>query len=201
MRRNRRRVDWPQVFVHAGILHVLRLLGGPAGAGRCRLEGFYRRFWVQDAVKLALCDLLANNVDIVWEIDLLQRLHRKAGEDANDWRDEIACPKRGLGIDLWSRLVKLPRSSDGCIHAGPEEDEQVTDDDNQEHQPVPTIGVDQDVEVDRDHRRMGDVATETKPIRHIQAVEGNERAVDDGEIWDEENHDGLIDAIQHVKPE
>ena len=159
-----------------------------------------RSFGFNETVEFALIDLFAHNIHVVRIVHLLQGFDRESREDTDDRSDKKACPEGGFGINLRGCVVKRPRISCRSVHARPEENEEVTDDNNQEHDPVPSVGVDEDVQVDSEHRRVGNVTSKAEPVGDIETVKSNVVTVDHGEIRDEEDHDGLVDTVQHVEP-
>lgn len=102
-------VDGSTVIVDAGKLPVLgplRRTGRPSG-------GFFEHgllgIWFENFVEFSLCDLLAHNVYIVGEVDLLQGLDGEPREDADDWRDAKDGPERDFGIDFGCGTIKRTR--------------------------------------------------------------------------------------------
>lgn len=200
MRSDRGRIYGTLVFIDAGVLHVFGLSRGLARTGRRVCDGVRYRVRLDEPIEHAHGNLLANNVDIVWKVDLLQSFDGEAREDANDWSDEETCPECCLSIDLSAGLVERPRINGRRVNSGPEEDEEITNTHNEQYDPVPTVAVDKDVHVDGEYGRMSDVTSKAKSVRDIQAIERDKRAIDDGEVGDEEDHDRLVCAVQHVHP-
>lgn len=146
------------------------------------------------------CDLFADDVHIVGEVNLLHSLDGISGKNANDRCHNKDCPETCLSVDLLSSSVELSRGCKGGIDTSPEEDEQVTQYDNEQHDPIPTIGVDENVEVDCEHSRVCNIATKPDTVLYVEAVTSDKVGVDECEVRDKEYHDTLVDSIDHVEP-
>ena len=106
-----------------------------------------------EVFELALANLLSDDVDIVWKVDLLNELDGESWKETDDDDHEGDSPERRLTEDLGAGLVEeLGEGLVGRPHAGPEEDEESRDTSEETHQPIPSGSVEHDVHVDNDNR-------------------------------------------------
>ena len=206
------RIDRPAILVDTGVMRVLGMLGrlglgtaagrlgGPGGGAFKRIVIGGSNHGCFDGFVFASGDALADDVDVVREHLLLDALGDKAGHQADGGGDDESHPEGELGVDLGSGLVELARVAGGRVDAGPEEDEDVTEEDNQEHHPIPSVRVHQDVHVDGQDGRVGDVAAQPCPFLDVETISRGGSGEDTEDERDEETHHRLVDTISHVSP-
>jgi hypothetical protein len=125
-------------------------------------------------VELALLDLLPNDVNIQGEIYLLDGFDREPRKQADDHSDQQDSPEGQTTVDFCSGLVELIACNEGRIYASPEPDEERADDDNSDHDPVPTVSIEQDVEIGSADRNGGDEDTHTFKFVETKTIGGVE---------------------------
>jgi hypothetical protein len=144
--------------------------------------------------------LLTNDINIVRPVHFLKSLDGKSWEETDNRYKEETCPEGCLSIYLCSSTIEERRRGEGSVHSSPEENEYIRDDNNEHHQPIPTIGVDQNVHVDRDDGGVSNVGAKSKAVLYAKTIASQEGARHKQKIRNEENHDGLINTINHVEP-
>ena len=169
---------------------------GRGGCHRCR----WRICWLVQIVEFAYSNLLANNVDVSREEQLLHNLGGHPWKQAHNDGKEKRCPKRQSPKDLIGSLVEYANTAERRIDAGPEEDEKGADGNNQYKQPVPSILVDKNVGVDHDDGRTGHVNTHLFLAAEVAPAGTGKSSGIVYEVCHEEAHDGLIDTVNHIDP-
>jgi hypothetical protein len=133
--------------------------------------------------------LLSNNVDVVWPIDLLKSFNSKSWEQTDNRHNTEDCPECAFSVHLRSCFVEELGGYERTVDTGPEKDEQVTNDANQQHDPIPSVCVDQDVRVDGENGGMGDVGSKSDPVLDVESVECDEGTASEQQVRNEEDHD------------
>ena len=157
--------------------------------------------WRVEVLEFALSDLFSDNIDVVREVHLLQELEDEAWQKADNHDQEDDGPEGGLTKNLGRGLVEeLGEGFVGGPDAGPEEDEEGGDASQQAHQPIPSGGVEHDVQVDDDYGCDGDVDADAVAVANVLAIGGDEDARGEEEVHHEVTDYRLVCGVEHVEP-
>ena len=96
--------------------------------------------------------------------------------------------------------VEPVRRFENRVDPGPEPDQQDADGRDEHREPVPTVRIEQDVEVDHEDGNATDVDTHLRRVVDLMPGLGYEVGRRERQIGHEEAHQGLVDAIAHVHP-
>lgn len=132
--RNRRWVNWPLILIKSWASFVVIILLLRRLVGSFRARGRFREFlWlgadvcridILKIVELALSDLLADDVDVVGVVHLLEGLRKEPWQKTHDDCQQPDAPERQCTINLGCRAVEGEASGEGGVGASPQEDQQ-----------------------------------------------------------------------------
>jgi hypothetical protein len=108
--------------------------------------------------------LLSDDIHVQWEKELLNALNGKPGKNAHNWNETKTGPESRLSIHMLSHTVEHDSRVKRGVHPSPEEDENVTDENDQKHDPVPLICVHENIQVDGENCWVGDIGSEMESV-------------------------------------
>ena len=114
-------------------------------------------------IKFSLTDLLADNINVIGEVDLLDDFNAEARHESHNDREACYCPEGWLSECFGGGLVKVIGRLERGVNSCPEPYKQDTYDHKEDHKPIPSISVEQDVGIDDNDSRRPDV--NTKPFQ------------------------------------
>lgn len=187
---NRRGVDGADIVIPFLRIRnpVFRNIRWSLGDGLIRWRGQVCVRLVE-VVEFSLLDLFPDNVDIQREIDFLERLDAKPWQQTCDDRQKQYSPEDQSTVDLGTALVELSTARKGCVQTGPEPYEQRADYNDKADEPVPTVSVEQDVEIGCAYRNGRNDYAHAFQFSDVESVFGNESAWGEDHV-DEEEGDG-----------
>lgn len=150
---------------------------------------------------MVLPDLLADNVHVKREEDLLNGLYEEAWKEANDGGQQQDSPEGQRAVGLCCVMVEHRCHGERCVDARPEEHDDGAERCKSKHDAIPPIGVDEDISIDDKDRRMRDVDTHLRSAVDIVTTFCSEGRIVEEQVCGEEADDGLIEAVEHVEPE
>lgn len=155
---------------------------------------------VLQVIEFPLSNLLPDDVDIKREVKLLHDFDGEAWKQRDDDGAEKNSPEDQTSVDLCTTLVELCAGGKGSIYSGPEPYHESADNDDQEHDPVPSERIEEDVEVGGENSYSGDEYAHPFEISDIQSITRGEISRRKDEIDHEECDSGLINTVQHIHP-
>ena len=98
-------------------------------------------------------------------------------------------------------MIERPCGSEGRIDTSPEEDQDRTDNVDQHSQPIPAVGIHDNVGVTGDNGSGGNQNTHTSSVVDVQTVCGDEIRGLIQQIRHVVADDRLIETVTHIQPE
>lgn len=162
--------------------------------------GCKRWVFVLEVVEFALSNLLPNDVHVSGHVYFLIRLRGEAWEQAYDYRQKCLGPEGKCSIHLLGCLVELETVLERRVDASPGKNQKDADHGDECHEPIPPVGIEEDVNVDDNNGCVCNKHTHLPVVVDGVPSIGVEGGRCEQEIRHEEDYQRLVKPIKHVQP-
>lgn len=167
---HRRRIYWPFIIRDSYRTSLSRLNRLREVGRRRRRDGLGRDVGLilVKIIKSALVNLLSNDIHVIRDIEFLECLNSESWKEAYRHCQQSLQPEGELPVDLRCGLVKPLRAFECGVNSGPGPDQQNANPHEQHHEPVPSVSVEQDIEINHGNGGRRHVNAETWPVADIE---------------------------------